>query len=73
MKLDQPRGAFLIQKKIAHVIGDRFRGRQRIERWVGTNAKIFARAGISRRTRRNQTQHRFGKGERFGLEGIQHG
>src|SRR5213080_577196 len=59
MKLDDPRRAFLIQEKIRNVIRNRFRRRQRVERGICPDAKVFARAAIAGWTRWNQTQKRF--------------
>src|SRR5437879_4168382 len=72
MKLYKSRRAFLIQQKIADVIRDRLRRRQRIERRKGANAKVFTRSAVAWRTRWNQTQQRFGKRQVFRLQSIKH-
>ena len=51
MKLYKSRRAFLIQQKIADVIGDRFCRRQCVEGRKGANAEVFTRSAVARRTR----------------------
>src|SRR5437016_11244002 len=53
MKLNQPRRAFLIQKKVRDVISKRLGRRQRVEVRKGANTKVFARARIAGRARWN--------------------
>ena len=48
MKLDQTRRSFLVQKKSAHVIGNCFRRRERVEHRLRANTKVFAIAWITR-------------------------
>ena len=73
MELDQARSTLLVQKKSTDVIRDRFRRRERVKHRLRANAKVFTRAWITRRTRRNQAQQWFRHHQRFRLECFEHG
>src|SRR5207245_9875170 len=72
MKLNQTCRAFLIQEKIADVIGNCFSRRQRVERRISANAKVFAGAAITGRARWDQTQKRLRLRDTPWLTGRKH-
>src|SRR5882724_822025 len=59
MKLNQSRGALLVEQEVTDMIGNCLGRCECVKVRRRANAKIFARARVTRRTRRNQTQQRF--------------
>jgi hypothetical protein len=69
----QARGALRIEKNRQGQVGGGFRRGDRIERETGRGGQRFARAFQPGWAGRKQLQQRFGQGEKFRRQGLEHG